>query len=50
MSEGEYELTKHMKEPIVTDTSNKLLSPMPGTLISYSVKVCDMVEGISRHC
>ena len=40
MSEAEYQLTKFMNEPVAIDTSDKLLSPMPGTLISYNVKVC----------
>jgi propionyl-CoA carboxylase alpha chain len=39
MSLKEYELCSHMKEPRKLDTSNKILSPMPGTLISYSVEV-----------
>jgi len=38
MSLKEYELCSHMKEPRKLDTSNKILSPMPGTLISYSVE------------
>lgn len=37
MSPKEYELSRFMKEPHKVDTSNLILSPMPGTLISYSV-------------
>ena len=39
MSPEEYKLSRHMKEPKPTDTSNFILSPMPGTLISYAVEV-----------
>jgi len=39
MSLKEYELSSHMKEPKKVDTSDLILSPMPGTLISYSVEV-----------
>mmetsp|Transcript_17517 Transcript_17517/g.25079 ORF Transcript_17517/g.25079 Transcript_17517/m.25079 type:complete len:865 (-) Transcript_17517:422-3016(-) len=46
MSPAEYELSKYMNEPAVVDTCNLLLSPMPGTLISYAVKEGDhVVEG-----
>lgn len=38
MSPEEFKLAKHMKEPKKIDTSSMILSPMPGTLISYSVK------------
>jgi len=38
MSLKEYELSSHMKEPKKVDTSDLILSPMPGTLISYSVE------------
>ena len=39
MSPKEYELSRYMKKPIKVDTSNLILSPMPGTLISYAVEV-----------
>jgi hypothetical protein len=39
MSLGEYELARHMKKPIPKDWGNFVLSPMPGTLISFAVKV-----------
>ena len=39
MSLEEYRLSTYMNEPKALDTSNYLLSPMPGTLISYAV--CD---------
>jgi hypothetical protein len=39
MSRGEYELASYMKEPIPKDWGNFVLSPMPGTLISFAVKV-----------
>lgn len=38
MSEREFQLSQHMKPPREVDTSNLILSPMPGTLISYSVE------------
>lgn len=37
MSSNEYDLSRHMKPPKDIDTSNVILSPMPGTLISFSV-------------
>eukprot|EP00565_Helicotheca_tamesis_P005070 CAMPEP_0185727002 /NCGR_PEP_ID=MMETSP1171-20130828/2808_1 /TAXON_ID=374046 /ORGANISM="Helicotheca tamensis, Strain CCMP826" /LENGTH=783 /DNA_ID=CAMNT_0028395467 /DNA_START=199 /DNA_END=2551 /DNA_ORIENTATION=- len=46
MSPAEYELSTHMIEPTAVDTSDLLLSPMPGTLVSYSVEEGDyVVEG-----
>lgn len=39
MSPEEYKLVQYMKEPKPSDTSDKLLSPMPGALVSYTVKV-----------
>lgn len=46
MSPQEYELAKYMNEPTKIDTSNLILSPMPGTLISYSVSDdAEVVEG-----
>ncbi|KAL7516922.1 hypothetical protein ACHAWX_001893 [Stephanocyclus meneghinianus] len=44
MSLGEYELARHMKKPIPKDWGNFVLSPMPGTLISFAVKEGDVVE------
>ena len=44
MSPAEYELACHMKEPIPMDYGNFVLSPMPGTLISFAVKEGDIVE------
>jgi propionyl-CoA carboxylase alpha chain len=43
-SPKEYELSKHMHPPVVADTSDLVMSPMPGTLISYSVSEGDHVE------
>lgn len=46
MSVEEYKLSQFMKEPQVLDTSNLILSPMPGTLVSYAVEDGDeVVEG-----
>ena len=39
MSPAEYQLACHMKEPIPIDYGNFVMSPMPGTLISFAVKV-----------
>lgn len=50
MSRTEYELSKHMKEPPVRDTSGLVLSPMPGTLMSYAVKEGDHVEAGQEIC
>lgn len=36
---GEYELTRHMKEPVPVDLGDYVMSPMPGTLVSFAVKV-----------
>jgi len=35
-SPREYELSKHVLPPVKEDTSNKVMSPMPGTLIAFS--------------
>ena len=43
MSRKEYDFSRFMKEPQKVDTSNFILSPMPGTLMSYSVKDGDVV-------
>lgn len=42
----EYELSKYMKPPPEIDTSNVILSPMPGTLVNYcnNLKEGDHVE------
>ena len=50
MSRGEYELSRHMKAPPVLDTGDLLLSPMPGTLISYAVEEGDRVEAGQEIC
>ena len=39
MSPAEYQLACHMKEPIPIDYGNFVMSPMPGTLISFAVNV-----------
>ena len=49
-SPREYELSKHMLPPKVVDTSDFVLSPMPGTLISFSVKEGDQVEVGQELC
>lgn len=43
-SEREYELSKHMHPPKEVDTSDMVLSPMPGALVSYAVEAGDVVE------
>jgi propionyl-CoA carboxylase alpha chain len=35
-SQREFELSQHMLPPVIEDTSNFVMSPMPGTLISFS--------------
>lgn len=40
----EYELSKYMHEPEELDTSDLVLSPMPGTLIRFAVKPGDEVQ------
>eukprot|EP00339_Tiarina_fusa_P012865 CAMPEP_0117003228 /NCGR_PEP_ID=MMETSP0472-20121206/4616_1 /TAXON_ID=693140 ORGANISM="Tiarina fusus, Strain LIS" /NCGR_SAMPLE_ID=MMETSP0472 /ASSEMBLY_ACC=CAM_ASM_000603 /LENGTH=735 /DNA_ID=CAMNT_0004703803 /DNA_START=155 /DNA_END=2362 /DNA_ORIENTATION=- len=42
-SETEFELSKHMHPPLVEDMTDFVQSPMPGTLISFSVKEGDKV-------
>ena len=44
LSKREHELSVHMHEPIIPDTSNIIQSPMPGTLISFAVQEGDEVE------
>ncbi len=43
MSRGEYELACHMNKPIPKDFGNFVLSPMPGTLISFAVEVSAII-------
>jgi propionyl-CoA carboxylase alpha chain len=50
MSLAEYQLARHMKEPIPVDLGNFVLSPMPGTLISYAVQTGDVVEMDQELC
>jgi propionyl-CoA carboxylase alpha chain len=40
----EYELSKFMHVPKIVDTSDFVMSPMPGTLISFAVEEGDHVE------
>jgi propionyl-CoA carboxylase alpha chain len=49
-NEREYELSKHMHPPKVLDTSDLVMSPMPGTLISFSVNEGDRVEDGQELC
>ena len=49
-SPREYELSKHMQEPPVLDTSNIVPSPMPGTVMSYAVEEGDHVEEGQELC
>jgi propionyl-CoA carboxylase alpha chain len=46
----EYELSAYMQKPIQVDTSDQVLSPMPGTLISYAVSEGDHVEDGQELC
>merc|ERR1719291_724125 len=50
MSPVEYQLAKHMKEPIPVDLGNFVISPMPGTLISFAVEEGDVVEMGQELC
>mmetsp|Transcript_14985 Transcript_14985/g.21286 ORF Transcript_14985/g.21286 Transcript_14985/m.21286 type:complete len:829 (-) Transcript_14985:54-2540(-) len=50
MSRAEYELARLMKEPIPKDYGNFVMSPMPGTLISFAVKEGDVVEMGQELC
>ncbi len=43
-SPREYELSTHMHEPTIVDTSDFVISPMPGTLISFAVTEGSQVE------
>lgn len=49
-SPREFELTQYMHAPVHVDTSDFVLSPMPGTLIGYSVKEGDSVELDQELC
>lgn len=49
-SPTEYELSKYMHEPKVIDTSDFVMSPMPGTLVNYSVAAGDHVEAGQELC
>lgn len=49
-SPREYELSKHMHPPVLEDTSDLVMSPMPGTLISFSVQEGDHVEAGQELC
>ena len=42
MSLAEYKLACHMLEPVPLDLGDFVLSPMPGTLVSFAVEVCDV--------
>jgi hypothetical protein len=42
-SQRQKDLTKYMKEKVKIDTSKVVLSPMPGTVVSLSVAVGDIV-------
>lgn len=46
----EHELSKYMHEPVALDTSNLVLSPMPGTLLSYAVQPGDTVQPGQELC
>jgi len=49
-SEQEYNLSRYMHEPKPVDTSNMVMSPMPGTLISFSVNEGNHVEDGQELC
>jgi propionyl-CoA carboxylase alpha chain len=49
-SEREFELSKHMHEPEEQDTSDIVVSPMPGTVISYAVEPGEHVEVGQELC
>ena len=49
-SPREYELSKYMHEPTLVDTSDFVISPMPGTLISYAVSEGSQVEVGQELC
>jgi hypothetical protein len=41
MKPFEFKLSRFMKKPKLADTRDYLMSPMPGTLIRYAVKVSE---------
>eukprot|EP00980_Cylindrotheca_fusiformis_P016457 scaffold4903_cov125-Cylindrotheca_fusiformis.AAC.4 len=49
-SEAEYEMSKHMHPTKTVDTSDLVMSPMPGSLISFSVNEGDRVEVGQELC
>lgn len=49
-SPREYELSKHMHPPKIVDTSDFVMSPMPGTLISFKINEGDQVESGQELC
>lgn len=49
-SEREFELSQYMHDPPEVDTSNSVLSPMPGALISFAVAVGDVVQSGQELC
>jgi propionyl-CoA carboxylase alpha chain len=49
-TEREFELSKKMHEPPKKDTTDVVLSPMPGTVMSYAVKEGDSVEDGQELC
>jgi propionyl-CoA carboxylase alpha chain len=46
----EYELSKHMRPPVIEDTSDLVMSPMPGTLINFNIQEGDHVEAGQELC
>jgi propionyl-CoA carboxylase alpha chain len=49
-SPREYELSRFMLPPVVQDMSDFVLSPMPGTLISFAIQEGDHVEMGQELC
>ncbi|MGK3759965.1 MAG: propionyl-CoA carboxylase alpha chain [Bacillariaceae sp.] len=49
-SPREYELSKHMRPPVIEDTSDLVMSPMPGTLINFTIQEGDHVEAGQELC
>jgi propionyl-CoA carboxylase alpha chain len=49
-SPREYELSSYMHPPVIEDTSDYVMSPMPGTLISFAVQEGDHVEVGQELC
>ncbi|KAL3826677.1 hypothetical protein ACHAXA_001200 [Cyclostephanos tholiformis] len=50
MSPAEYQLACHMLEPAPLDLGDFVLSPMPGTLVSFAVEEGDVVEMGQELC